>query len=351
MNTRTSHLTPRPGIMEISPYVGGRSALDGRQNVIRLAANESALGPSPRAVAAYEALGAFERCGVELRALEGGEAALADLLNDPPLPEDWFSTLRQGAALHARGGLVRPLAAIERMLADATLLLESPVQVLEPADSGWTLRAPDGRALLQADAVVLACGAGLKQFDPASFLPIELSRGQIEWGEGAAPARAITRGSYVAPLDGGVLFGATFDRHDGKTTSIEDARARNLNTLRDLAPEIAASLNDASLRSRASDRATTPDRAPVAGLLPDSEAWLEQYAKLATGQVIACDAPPPAHDGVYVIGGLGARGLTMAPLLGEVIAAEMCGEPALLSQIARDAIHPARFLHRALKRR
>ena len=56
MNTRTSHLTPRPGIMEISPYVGGRSALDGRQNVIRLASNESALGPSPHAVAAYEAL-------------------------------------------------------------------------------------------------------------------------------------------------------------------------------------------------------------------------------------------------------------------------------------------------------
>ena len=42
--------------MEILPYVGGRSALDGRQNVIRLASNESALGPSPHAVAAYEAL-------------------------------------------------------------------------------------------------------------------------------------------------------------------------------------------------------------------------------------------------------------------------------------------------------
>jgi tRNA 5-methylaminomethyl-2-thiouridine biosynthesis bifunctional protein len=48
---------------------------------------------------------------------------------------------------------------------------------------------------------------------------------------------------------------------------------------------------------------------------------------------------------------LGARGLTLAPFLGERIAAEMCGEPAPLSQFALDAIHPARFLHRALKRR
>ena len=43
--------------MGISPYVGGRASLDGQQNVIRLASNESALGPSPRAVTAYEALG------------------------------------------------------------------------------------------------------------------------------------------------------------------------------------------------------------------------------------------------------------------------------------------------------
>lgn len=43
--------------MGISPYVGGRSAVAGRQNVIRLASNESALGPSPCAVTAYEAVG------------------------------------------------------------------------------------------------------------------------------------------------------------------------------------------------------------------------------------------------------------------------------------------------------
>ena len=121
--------------------------------------------------------------------------------------------------------------------------------------------------------------------------------------------------------------------------------------MRELAPEIAESIDESSLHSRASERATTPDRAPIAGLLPDAQAWLAQYADLAHGRAIATNAPPPAHDGVYVIGGLGARGLTFAPLLGEILAGEMCNEPGLLSQLARDAIHPARFLHRALKRR
>jgi tRNA 5-methylaminomethyl-2-thiouridine biosynthesis bifunctional protein len=85
--------------------------------------------------------------------------------------------------------------------------------------------------------------------------------------------------------------------------------------------------------------------------LPDAEAWLAQYAPLAHGGGIESDAPPPAHAGVYVLGGLGARGLTSAPLLGEIIAGEMFAEPQLLPRAARDALHPARFLHRKLKRR
>ncbi len=47
---------PRPGIMEIEPYVGGESAVPGIDRVIKLASNEGALGPSPKAVAAYQAL-------------------------------------------------------------------------------------------------------------------------------------------------------------------------------------------------------------------------------------------------------------------------------------------------------
>lgn len=302
------------------------------------------------AVAAYEALGVFERCGVA--EVGEDEGALADLLADPPLPEDWFGALGNNTALHARAGLVRPRAAIEKMLSAATLMCEAPVTALERASEGWVLRAPDGRALLKADAVVLACGSALSQFAAAQFLPIALSRGQIEWGAGATPAQALVRGSYVAPFDGGVLFGATFDKLQEDSAPIAGAasRARNLAALAELAPEIAASVNADALHSRAAIRVTTPDRAPIAGLLPDEQAWLAQYADLAHGRRIENDAPPPAHAGVYVIGGLGARGLTLAPLLGEIIAGEMYAEPPLLPQIARDAIHPARFLHRALKR-
>lgn len=299
------------------------------------------------AVRAYEEMGVFTRCGVEERADAKRAEALADLLADPPLPEEWLSRLPDGAALHARAGLVRPRAAIEAMLREASILYETPLGAIDRTDDGWIVRAPDGRAVLKADAVVLACGAALARFAPAQFLPLQLSYGQIEWGQARAPERALARGSYAAPFEQGVLFGATFDKAQADPA---EARARNLQALAQLAPEIAASLNQESLQSRASMRAATPDRAPIAGLLPDAEAWLDAFAGLAHGRP-APDIVPPAHHGVYVSGGLGARGLTLAPLLGERIAAEMFEETQALSVFALKAIHPARFLHRALKQR
>jgi histidinol-phosphate aminotransferase len=47
---------PGPGILDIAPYVGGEAKLEGVERPIRLASNESALGPSPKAIAAYRAL-------------------------------------------------------------------------------------------------------------------------------------------------------------------------------------------------------------------------------------------------------------------------------------------------------
>jgi len=46
-------LTPRPGIMKIAPYVPGKDSVDGKEPIAKLSSNESALGPSPKAMAAY----------------------------------------------------------------------------------------------------------------------------------------------------------------------------------------------------------------------------------------------------------------------------------------------------------
>jgi histidinol-phosphate aminotransferase len=74
MTTRTAPV-PRPGILDIAPYIGGESHVEGIERPIRLASNESALGPSPKAIAAYRAL-----AGDIHRYPEGGAEQLRDAI-------------------------------------------------------------------------------------------------------------------------------------------------------------------------------------------------------------------------------------------------------------------------------
>ena len=47
--------TPKPGILDISPYVGGRAGVPGVAKVHKLSSNESPLGPSPKVFEAIDA--------------------------------------------------------------------------------------------------------------------------------------------------------------------------------------------------------------------------------------------------------------------------------------------------------
>ncbi len=294
------------------------------------------------ALACYRALGAFDGIGVVERPRDAAEvAALADLVADPPLPGTHFRAV-DGGVLHVEAGVVRPRAAIDAMLAGATLRLGVAVQSLERVGDLWVLRDGEGRVVGEASAVVIANGAGLSGFAQTRWAPLEFSRGQLEWGalRGQALAHGLESGAYAAPFENGVVFGATFDRMPDASPVATDAasRVRNLAALEALSPDLFARLETATLQSRAALRAATPDRAPIAGGAPDVEA-VARMASVA-----------PTHEGLYLLGGFGARGFTLAPLLGERIACEMLGEPQAPDAGALEAAHPARFLARALKR-
>lgn len=68
-------LSPRPGILEISPYVGGSHKVEGVDHTLVLSANEGALGPSPKARAAFRAVA--DRLH---RYPEGGAPALCEAI-------------------------------------------------------------------------------------------------------------------------------------------------------------------------------------------------------------------------------------------------------------------------------
>jgi histidinol-phosphate aminotransferase len=52
------HPQPRAGVLEIEAYVPGKSSAPGVAKVFKLSSNETPLGPSPRAIAAYQSVAA-----------------------------------------------------------------------------------------------------------------------------------------------------------------------------------------------------------------------------------------------------------------------------------------------------
>ena len=67
--------TPRPGILDIAPYIPGDSSIPGRARVIKLSSNEGALGPSPAAMRALAGTAADIH-----RYPDGGAVALCEAI-------------------------------------------------------------------------------------------------------------------------------------------------------------------------------------------------------------------------------------------------------------------------------
>src|SRR5688572_10673175 len=59
---------PRPGVLDIAPYVPGKSSAPGVAKVFKLSANETPLGPSPKAIEA------FRNCALHLEDYPDGSS-------------------------------------------------------------------------------------------------------------------------------------------------------------------------------------------------------------------------------------------------------------------------------------
>jgi tRNA 5-methylaminomethyl-2-thiouridine biosynthesis bifunctional protein len=185
----------------------------------------------------------------------------------------------------------------------------------------WRLLDGAGREVARSDLVCLAMGADLGALWPEA--PLTPVRGQLSWTDAAAAPVAVAWGGYVAPTRTGLLFGATHDRGDRGADWRAGDDARNLAELTKRLPGLAARVPGRAVRGRASVRAATPDSLPLVG------------------------SPAP---GLWVLGGLGSRGFTLAPLMAEHLAALAVGAPSPLPARLARLVDPDRFVERARRR-
>ena len=351
----------KPVIIDPDGLAGGASGNPAGLIMPRLDLDDGAAGRFFRAayfhalrvIAALQRGGAklFERCGVLQMATSADERARQQkIVAGGFLPPGWIET-RDGGLFFPQAGVIDPRLYCARLAAQTPVIARRALSLGRTAE-GVAIDLQGGAREI-FDAAIIANGLEAIRFVEARTLPLTGLMGQIDWfPDAAAPPEAIVFGPYAAKAPaGGLVIGATFEPIDlaATPTTSRAATRENIDAIARRLPDVARGLQSADARPRASVRCRAPDRLPLAGAMPDWDHYGAAYDDLRLGR--QRDYPPARlRDGLYLLTGLGARGLVTAPLLAAFIVAEMTAAPSPLEREIAEALHPARFFIRDLKR-
>ena len=286
--------------------------------------------------------------------------------NAAPLPLEaaWAQGLDPGAAAlwHQHAAWIKPARLVAAWLARPGVRFSGSALVhdVRRIDGDWVLFDAQGRELGRAGLLVLAAAGDTRRLlqracadpgaelgEPGLVAPMQGIRGQVSWGwytpaQGAAlpPFPVNGAGSFIAgvPIEGKLTWhaAATYEAANIPAAAVEAGHASNQQRLRSLLPQAAALMQRqrgaTNVQSWSGVRQTTADRLPLLG-------------------------PMPGRDGasLWLCSAMGSRGLTLAPLCAELLAAQICAEPlpvparlAHMLQACRVKIEaPAQAPHRA----
>ncbi|WP_273763641.1 bifunctional tRNA (5-methylaminomethyl-2-thiouridine)(34)-methyltransferase MnmD/FAD-dependent 5-carboxymethylaminomethyl-2-thiouridine(34) oxidoreductase MnmC [Aeromonas hydrophila] len=314
---------------------------------------------------------AFSLCGVTQLGYDDKSATKLAKMAQGPFPPELMQVLSEpeveqvvglpcghGGVSYPQGGWLCPAdltrAAIKE--AQASGLLEvvfntEVVAIAEQAD-GWQVESRDGRRW-QAPNLVVAAGHQLPALIPFAELPLYPVRGQVSHVPTSA---SLSKLNTVLCYDGYLTpahhdhhcIGASYGRNQTDLVFRADEQAQNQARLQACLPQQAwpAEVDVSGNQARVGVRSASRDHLPVAGPVASLANLADHYAGLQGAQQNA--APLPLHPGLYVLGALGSRGLCSAPLCGELLASEICGDPLPLAADLLEALHPARYWVRKL---
>lgn len=254
------------------------------------------------------------------------------------------------AWLFSGGGWIAPGDWVRQALRSPGVDLRphSPVARLSRgSDGAWCLWSDSGQSLARAPTVVLATAQGTAGLLTASGLgppdwPLSTSRGQVSWFD--APEQPLHRpvagdGYTLALPDGRWLCGATRQMQDAEACVRLDDHVQNLERMQRLTG-VQAPLAT-SCGGRVGWRLHTRDGLPIAGPLPRLPLPQRDCAH-ALRRI-------ERESGLFVCTALGARGLTLAPLLAQLVAAQILLAPWPLERDLAEAVDPARWWLRRLR--
>lgn len=314
---------------------------------------------------------AFSLCGVTQLGYDDKSAAKLAKMSQGPFPPELMHPLSAAEVEQVVGlpcdadGVSYPLGgwlcpadltrtAIREAQASGRLEVvfnAAVTRIAEEAD-GWHLESRDGRQW-RAPNLVVAAGHQLPALLPFAELPLYPVRGQVSHVPTTAGLSQLKTvlcyDGYLTPAHNGAhCIGASYGRNQTDLAYRADEQEQNRARLQACLPDQTwpAEVDVSGNQARVGVRCASRDHLPVTGPVARLAALADHDVNAPADQQSAL----PLHAGLYVLGALGSRGLCSAPLCGELVASEICGDPLPLAADLLEALHPARYWVRRLRR-
>ncbi|WP_158971093.1 bifunctional tRNA (5-methylaminomethyl-2-thiouridine)(34)-methyltransferase MnmD/FAD-dependent 5-carboxymethylaminomethyl-2-thiouridine(34) oxidoreductase MnmC [Paraglaciecola sp. L3A3] len=255
-------------------------------------------------------------------------------------------------------GWLNPAGVIQALVnaAEADVYVNKSLLSLNRQDKVWQLSWSDG-SQTETDIVILATGSDSVDNAYLADLPHRLVRGQVEAIPSNAPLSqlktVLCHKGYLTPAwQQTHALGSTYIKGDRNCDYRQEERSTNL-AMHQKALANCEWVQDIQTNNsgRAAIRASTPDHLPMVGAVPNIQQQKIEYQDLYKALPAKRYPQPTDHQNLFMLVGLGSRGLSTAPLCAEILASQISGQALPLANNLLNALNPNRFLIRGLIRR
>lgn len=269
--------------------------------------------------------------------------------------------LAQGGLFIPDGGWISPVELVKAMCQAAqasgrfSAFTCHPIDALHPHQGKWQLLSGINR--FEADLVIIAAGDQSADFSQTQGIPFQHVRGQVESIDSQAAlselSSVLCHKGYLTPQwQSQHALGSTYVKNDRDTGyRMQEQQTNKITHNKALQGNAWAKNVVFNNKGRAAIRCSVPDHLPVVGNLFDQQRQRQQFSTLYKALPESRYPVADNYDNLYVLSGLGSRGLTTAPLMAELLVSQILGAPLPFDSQLLQNLNPNRFLIKDLIRR
>ncbi len=227
--------------------------------------------------------------------------------------------------------------------------LNKEVVSLEQDGTNWVISSRDG-IKLTTRSIVLCTAADTVRFTQSSWLPLEPIRGQTVVARCSTASKCvISYGGYITPINPQEVFiGAHYSHEDIEPNPRDTDTESIIDLCTKWLPNLGL-LENKNYQPRVCFRASTIDRLPYIGALPDFHLLCSRASEYRSGTDLQSKINLETIAGLYINAGHGSRGLISCPMGGEIIARLISGENQNELEAAALISSPSRLPWRLLR--